>query len=137
MFKSPYLKNIKYRDNLKKLLPGLTHDNIIDLIKIFSSKKTKFGRFRMTYAPFTEHRDREFHSPFLNISSDGFRHTKNLPPSANEKVHAIFGGSTAFGYGVPDSMTIAAYLEDKLKNGSKNAPVLNVGRQSYFSRWNK
>ena len=75
-FTPQYLKNIKYRDNLKKLLPGLTHDNIIDLLKIFSSKKTKFGRFRMTYAPFTEHRDREFHSPFLNVSSDGFRHTK-------------------------------------------------------------
>tara|TARA_B100000686_G_C16663183_1_gene902127 strand:+ start:41 stop:1243 length:1203 start_codon:yes stop_codon:yes gene_type:complete len=130
-FKSEFLTNHEYKNNIKSLLHGLSDDNILDLKRIFSSKKTKFGRFRMTYSPFTEHRDVEFHSPFLNINSEGFRNTKNPPTSKNENLIALFGGSTAFGYGVPDSMTLASYLEDQLKN--ENMPTLNIARQSYFS----
>ena len=52
-FKSEFLTNHEYKNNIKSLLHGLSDDNILDLKRIFSSKKTKFGRFRMTYSPFT------------------------------------------------------------------------------------
>ena len=73
----------------------------------------------------------------MNVSAHGFRVTKpSLPwPPDNEIVNIfIFGGSTTFGYGIPDEETIAVYLQDDLnKKTSRKVHVYNFGRGFYFS----
>jgi hypothetical protein len=120
---------------LKKVLPNDSDETLLELVRCFSSTETEFGRFRMTYAPFTEHRDTPFRSNVLNVSEGGIRlnHKSDFKDPHSNKVANIFifGGSTALGYGVKDADTIAANLERSL--GQDNVEVFNCGSQSYFS----
>jgi len=125
-------KNIFKLSILKKLIPNISADGIAEIQKIFNAKKTKYGRFRLTYAPLVEHRDSDFESYYLNVTN-GFRSTNNLPPNNKQEIHAVFGGSTTFGTGVPDWMTIPSYIEDTIKLKDKNTSVINAASQSYFS----
>lgn len=77
---------------------------------------------------------------YVNVSGIGFRrNSRNFPSDTDaynlkllskENNSIIFlGGSTAFGYGLPDSLTIPAQLEKNLKN----TKVFNFGRGYYYS----
>ena len=77
----------------------------------------------------------------VNVSNLGFRRNgKNNPDDNlfneikklnNTNLVYFFGGSTTFGYGVPDSHTIPSYLE---KISNKNLKVINFGRGYYYSQ---
>jgi hypothetical protein len=45
----------------------------------------------------------------------------------------LFGGSTTFGYGLPDDQTIASHLQRALAREAGGAYVYNFGRGHYFS----
>ena len=91
------------------------------------------------YEPYTQFKERQYSGQYVNVSEFGFRmngHVQPWPPKKDSEIIVfIFGGSTTFGYGVPDSQTIAAYLEKNLKNLSNNKKfrVYNFGRGYYFS----
>ncbi|MDD5436731.1 MAG: SGNH/GDSL hydrolase family protein, partial [Candidatus Omnitrophica bacterium] len=134
---TPFLVDDVQMGYLKTLMPDETDDDIVDILRCFSSSLYGGHKFRMVYAPYNEHKDSQFSSKFLNVSPLGFRLNSkddNKDPFDEKMPHiATFGGSTAFGYGVKDADTMAAWLEKELQKKSEPYKVFNCGRQSYFS----
>lgn len=89
-----------------------------------------------SYEPFTQFKEREFKGRFVNVDQNGFRVSKNQgvwPPDPDSYNVFLFGGSTTFGYGVPDDQTIASYLQDTLQTKMhKEVRVYNFGRGFYY-----
>lgn len=87
------------------------------------------------YEAFTGYREKEFHGKYVNISPYGFRYKDNFiwPPPSNKTIVFTFGGSTLFGYGLPDNQTIPFFIEEKLKLKNSDVVVYNFGRAGYFS----
>ena len=69
---------------------------------------------------------------YINVDENGFRMTKNQGPWLPSPKYFnvfLFGGSTTFGYGIPDHQTIASYLQEFLSIVplGKEARVYNFG----------
>jgi hypothetical protein len=89
------------------------------------------------YQAYTQFRERPYTGVYVNVSEHGFRLSKNQglwPPDSKKYNIFLFGGSTIFGYGLPDGQTIASclqsYLSDKVKIEVK---VYNFGCGHYIS----
>jgi lysophospholipase L1-like esterase len=94
----------------------------------------------LEYEPFTMFRERPQQGRWVNVHSAGFRLGKKPLPwpiqrkNADDFIIFIFGGSTTFGYGIPDSETIPSQLQHHLSFGTKRAvKIYNFGRASYYS----
>lgn len=90
----------------------------------------------ISFEPYTHFRETEFSGRYVTVRPEGFRATTGdepWPPDPRRPVVFLFGGSTAFGYGVPDDQTIAAHLQRGLSADGIDAQVYNFGRGSYFS----
>jgi hypothetical protein len=89
------------------------------------------------YEPFTGFKERPYKGRYVNVSENGFRYGSNQgswPPSTNSFNVFLFGGSTAFGYGVSDEQTIASYLQEFLRSKMNiDVRVYNFGRGHYYS----
>ena len=89
------------------------------------------------YEPFVQFTERPIRGRYVNVSTAGFRYSKAQGPWPPEPANCnvfIFGGSTCFGYGVPDNETIASHLQVFLqKNLGQKIKVYNFGRGHYFS----
>lgn len=88
------------------------------------------------YEPFTQFKEGPVSGEFVTVDTTGFRRptdTQPWPPNPNRLNVFVFGGSTAFGYGVADSETIPASLENHLRDGGCEATVYNLARSNYFS----
>ncbi len=89
------------------------------------------------YESITQFKERPFKGKFVNVDEAGFRYGKNQgpwPPKPKSFNVFVFGGSTTFGYGVPDDQTVPSYLQEHLRNkGQKNTCVYNFARGYYFS----
>lgn len=116
--------------SLRSVYPGMDAESIHQLIKETWSRS-------YAYEPLTQFKERPFQGRFVNVSEAGFRVSKNQgpwPPDGENYNIFVFGGSTAFGYGVPDDQTIASYLQDYLCDVTpKRVRVYNFGRSSYIS----
>ena len=114
---------------LNQLYPDLNRDELMVLLK------ETWGR-PYAYEAFTQFKERKFRGKYVNVDRAGFRVSKNQgvwPPAPNNYNVFLFGGSTTFGYGVPDHQTIASYLQEKLREKStKDVCVYNFGRGFYF-----
>jgi lysophospholipase L1-like esterase len=124
----------KYRDqslpNLKKVYPDLSKESIDKVLKETWSRP-------YVYEAYTQFKESPYRGDYVNVDKNGFRITKNQgpwPPELNKLNVFLFGGSTVFGYGIPDDQTIASYLQqllsDKLR---REVRVYNFGRGSYYS----
>lgn len=88
------------------------------------------------YEPWMQFRNPAFRGTFLNTNNQGFRRTKE--PRAYDgkpiKIY-VFGGSTTFGYGVPDDYTIPSYIQKILEQRYPNKAILvkNYGQGYYYS----
>ena len=102
----------------------------------FLDEQDVFGSKGFQYAPWVQFRNPEFSSRFLNTNTRGHRRTRE--PSITDqrplKVY-FFGGSTTFGYGVPDDHTIPSYMQKHLeaKDPSRAILVKNFGQGFYYS----
>lgn len=88
------------------------------------------------YEPYTQFKERTFTGKYINVSEHGYRVVKDQgawPPSKENINIFLFGGSTAFNYGVPENETIASRLQELLSTSSKKVCVYNFGRGNYFS----
>ena len=135
---TPFLFERITAAQLQQVMPEETEEDIEKIVSSFSfSSSSQGGRFLLTYAPYTEHKDAAFASKFLNVTEQGVRLLdKNAEIKWEDKsLHNVFlfGGSTTLGYGVRDSDTIAAYLSQHLSTSDRRYQVINSGRQSYFS----
>jgi hypothetical protein len=117
--------------SLEKTHPGWREEDLKILL-------TETVQPKYVYEPFTAFKDGAFHSRFINIDPAGFRVIKDQPPWPPRpeafKVF-VFGGSTAFGFGVADDESIPSYLQECARSSDPSRPiaVYNFGRNGYFS----
>lgn len=92
----------------------------------------------LVFEPFTLFKEQPYRGTFVTISESGFRHVKNQAPWPLDRHNLnifVFGGSTAFGYGVRDEDTIPSHLQEYLSQiePRRQVAVYNFGRGYYFS----
>jgi hypothetical protein len=120
----------KYGKVLERAYPGFTTAEIHELLDETWSRPLASERF-------TGFKERPFSGKYIHVDPRGFRLVKNQgpwPPAPGDDVVFVFGGSTVFGYGLPDDMTIPSFLQERLaKSHPGHAPwVYNFGR-GYFA----
>src|SRR5271165_2820586 len=122
------------KEEVFKAYPGWREEDV----KTLQGESWGRGSMWFEYEPFTGYRERPFRGKFMNNDPAGFRLSKDQapwPPRSDAINVFVFGGSTTYGYGVPDDETIASYLGKCA--ASSYAParlaVYNFGRGSYFS----
>ena len=94
------------------------------------------GRVGLQYEPWVQFRNPKVSGRLLNTDDRGFRATRQPQPHPGEPVKIyVFGGSTTFGYGVPDGETIPSYLQKILETKHPNVPIMvrNLGQAYYYS----
>ncbi|MBI4598372.1 MAG: SGNH/GDSL hydrolase family protein [Candidatus Omnitrophica bacterium] len=121
----------KYHVSLQASYPGLTDQEIDALLNESWTLPLAIhpdGSF--TVAP--------FHGRFVTVHDAGFREVPDQgrwPIDRNRYLTIfLFGGSTAFNYGLPDDQTMAAFLQCRLNSTPRPKPVrvYNFG-VGYFS----
>jgi len=122
--KQTKLEKIDFIENIK-IVYG---ENYEDYIKVYKQQA-----YPVLYTPLTEFIERERNEEFVSVSKFGNRCNENKikkcqVPNGGKNEIWIFGGSTAFGYGLKNNETISAHLDRFIKN--KN--VINFG-QGYFN----
>jgi hypothetical protein len=116
---------------LREVEPHLSEVQLCQLLKETWSRPYVF-------APFTQFKERPSNGLYVTVIKEGFRTTGRAapwPPKKDEFTIFVFGGSTTFGYGVPDPESIPAKLEVYLTQRG-NVPrvnVYNLGQGAYFS----
>src|SRR5262249_8791970 len=102
----------------------------------FLNEQYTFDSLGLRYAPWVLFRNPVFRGHFLNTDERGFRHTKapRITDQKPLKVY-VFGGSTTFGYGVPDDYTIPSYLQQQLEREYPSRAILvkNFAQYYYYS----
>ncbi len=92
---------------------------------------------KFLYEPYTQFTEAPYRSEYVNVHEAGFRFGADQgpwPPDPGPVNVFIFGGSTAFGYGVADDETIASYLQQDLASIIDGpVRVYNFGRGHYYS----
>ena len=115
---------------LREVYPGMDADTIHRLLV------ETWSRTYM-YEPFTQFTERPFTGEFVNVSEFGFRWSRDQGPWPPEPKHYtifLFGGSTAFGYGVADDQTVASHVQQRLADETGlDVRAYNFGRSSYMS----
>lgn len=115
---------------LERVYPDWSQDKIRQVIRETWSRQ-------YVYEPFSQFKEEEFHGEYLNIAPEGFRLVEDQgpwPPDAARWNLFLFGGSTAFGYGLADEDTIPSRLQQELRAaGCVKATVYNLARSNYYS----
>jgi hypothetical protein len=118
----------------ERLYPSLTSHEVATMW--LETLAVHAGLF--AYEPYTGFRVKSYRGRFVNVDEDGFRwgaRPAPWPPESSAFNVFVFGGSTTFGYGVPDDATIPAALERALQSRlpDRRVHVYNFGRGYYFS----
>jgi lysophospholipase L1-like esterase len=79
----------------------------------------EYHAVRQVYHPYFLWRARPFHGRLINIDSNGLRKTPGAHCEPGAYQVDAFGGSGLWGWGEPDSATLAAYLQAELSRGSQ------------------
>lgn len=89
------------------------------------------------HADFIHFQERPVSGKYVNVSEHGFRHVANQgpwPPAPDHFNVFCFGGSTMFGYGLPDEQTLASCLQKEFQDrSSRPVSVYNFGVGWHFS----
>ena len=122
----------RYGDTVLKAYPGWRVEDVKTLLRETYREAT------MEYEPFTGFRNRPLQKRFVHVDPAGFRFSKNQapwPPRPEATNVFVFGGSTAWGMGLPDDETIASYLQECVSASDSSRPVAvyNFARTYYFS----
>lgn len=117
--------------NFAEIYPGFSPAQIDQL------QRESLG-LRYTYSPFVEFELQPVAGRFLTILPAGFRKGRidgPWPPSRQEFVIFVFGGSTTLGFGLPDEDTVVSALEAAFakKFPGRTVRCYNFGRGYYFS----
>jgi len=120
-------------DKLQAAYPGWSEQDVRALLKETPREDREFE-----YEPWTGFRERPFHGRFVNIDPAGFRLVKDQAPwpSRPDATNVfVFGGSTAFGWYLPDDETIPSYLQEWTAQhaSQQRVAVYNFARPAYFS----
>ena len=119
-------------ETLKEVYPNLSEKDILTLgHELWYNQEFK-------YEPYTQFIRKAKKGEFLNIHEEGFRYIQDqcsYPINKSNYNIFLFGGSTAFGYGVGDKDTIASRIQHRLRNNYNftSVCVYNFGMGAYFS----
>ena len=129
-----FLNQTKYeKDTRINDIQKIYGNNYEDYIKVLEQQN-----YPLLYTPFTEFREKERNLKFVSVSKYGNRCNKNdieicQGPNGGKNEIWIFGGSSTFGYGLKNDETIAASLDQIIKNKK----VINFGQAYYNSTQNR
>ena len=119
---------------LERLRPAYPGWSTADLVRLHDESRVIFQ-----YQPILQFRIKPMSGTYVNVTADGYR--RNAPqqgpwPPADDAFNVfLFGGSTMFGWLLPDAETIASQLQD-LAGGASCRPavaIYNFGHPSYIS----
>ena len=120
----------KYGDDLLLVYPNMNRQQIQDML--FENWSRPY-----VYADFTHFAERPFQGEYVNVTAAGYRKSADQgpwPPQDDAVNVFVFGGSTTFGYGLPDEQTLASCLQASLQRYSaRPVRVYNFGVGWYFS----
>ncbi len=102
----------------------------------YLDEQDKMESVGFQYKPWTQFRNPEVRGKWLNTDASGFRNIPGDLGDAKKKRKKslkifVLGGSTTFGYGVPDEWTIPSHMQRIL--AEKNVEVQNYGQGFYYS----
>lgn len=127
--KAPYSFR-KYNDSLATVHPHMTETEVNALI-------AQSGAVTQGYESYTQFKENPYRSRFVNIDPAGFRHIERQapwPPPRGRFTVFVFGGSTTYGYGIPDDQTIPSHLQGMFREAhGRLVNVYNFGRGAYMS----
>ena len=117
-------------EKLALVYPGWNESDIEELLSETWSRE-------YVYRPFVQHREAPRQGRYVNIDAAGFRRTSGSEPwpPANSALNVFaFGGSTTFGYGLPDWETIPARMQVRLNaDCERPVQVYNFGGGNFYS----
>jgi len=70
---------------------------------------------------------------YINVGTDGIRHTPSYTDDPNAQTIAFFGGSTVWGEGARDAYTIPGHVARLLSEADTPQQVINYGQTGYVS----
>jgi hypothetical protein len=116
---------------LARIYPGWPRQRVEDLLAESRQRPLRFN-------PYTQFQEKPFRGRFVNVVEPGYRLGRDPGPwPMAQGVHNVwvFGGSTTFGYGLPDQETIPSFLQESLRRRFPGAPirVYNFGQGYFFS----
>jgi lysophospholipase L1-like esterase len=117
--------------DFRKVYPGLSLDEIDAL-----QREGIAVRFR--YAPFVQFEPVPVSGRFIQVTAAGYRSGREAqpwPPREGDLVFFVFGGSTTFGYGLPDAQTVVSALQEEMgrRYPGRRVECYNFGRGYYAS----
>lgn len=86
---------------------------------------------RQTYGPFLQRKTKPHAGALVNVDARGIRRTTGSQCDASSPVVWMFGGSTVWGFGNPDSTTIPSLLAAEWRRRGRPACVVNYGENSW------
>jgi hypothetical protein len=85
---------------------------------------------------YTHFKEAPYSGKYVNITKAGYRKSTGQapwPPEKDRIVIFVFGGSTTFGYGLPDEQTLPSYLQEAFsQHAKKTVAVYNFGVGYYY-----
>ena len=116
---------------LINLYPSMSKQEVADLLHETWSRPFIFESF-------VDFGERPFKGKYVNVSPYGYRLGRDQGPWPPRKdqhfVVFLFGGSTAFGYGVADNQTLGSALQEMLaKKLGRDVKVYNFGQGFFYS----
>ena len=129
--KAPPDPTTKYSESaIAAVYPDLSRKEREDMLWETWSRNAIFDDYVMF-------KERSFTGKYINISEAGFRHSKDQgpwPPDPQNLNVFVFGGSTTFGYGLPDWQTVPSFLQEGLSGQvKKRTSIYNFGVGWYYS----
>jgi len=123
--------NVYGMDTVMKAYPGWSRKDVAELLHETVSAE-------MVYDIITQVKPPTFHGRFVTVDPAGFRHVEDQgpwPPDPQAINIFVFGGSTTFGVGLPDSETIPSELQKALaaRHPVRTVHVYNFGVPTYTS----
>src|SRR5262249_54092213 len=92
----------------------------------------------LRFDPWTQFREKPFRGRFFHVEEPGYREVRDPGPWPMDRAAHnvwVFGGSTTFGYGLPDEETIPSHLQEALRSRYPGASihVYNFGQGYFYS----
>lgn len=117
--------------DLARIYPGWSRGEVRRLIEESRLRK-------LEYQPFSQFGEARYAGRHVNVTEHGFRRSSAQGPwpMASSKLNVwVFGGSTTFGYGLPDDETLPSSLQRSLSRELPEAAVAvyNFGQGYYYS----
>ncbi|MEM7583648.1 MAG: SGNH/GDSL hydrolase family protein [Acidobacteriota bacterium] len=115
---------------LTSIYPGWTRGDVRHLLRESRGRP-------LIYQPFSQFGEQAYAGRFVNVSPHGFRIAPEQGPwpmDPRRRNVWVFGGSTTFGYGLPDDETIPTFLQSALNQAlAPPVAVYNFGQGYFYS----